>query len=68
VIEIGVGAALYSYKFISAMQLATISIGSPEGANKWVVQILFEKPADSDYNDQFANRKHKSLLLYTDFI
>jgi len=34
------------------MQFATISIGSPEGANKWVVQILFEKPADSDYNDQ----------------
>jgi len=34
------------------MQFATISIGSPEGVNKWVVQILFEKPTDSDYNDQ----------------
>jgi hypothetical protein len=34
------------------MQFATISIGSPEGVNKWVVQILIEKPTDSDYNDQ----------------
>lgn len=47
------------------MQSATISIGSPEGVNKWVVQILFQKPTDSDYNDQGSTTAHTKTSCCT---
>ena len=47
------------------MQFATISIGSPEGVNIWVVQILFEKPNDSDYNDQSSRTAGTKASCWT---